>query len=63
MENVRAGLGPAVFVNANKAKGSAAVGPLDFFQAPEEKSPEDTQREIAERLRAAINAAGSANAP
>lgn len=62
MDNIRAGLGPAVFVNANRAKGSAAIGPLDFFEAPEKKSPEDTQREIAERMRSAINAAGNPSA-
>lgn len=55
MENLRAGLMPAVYANANRKANADAVGPLDFFEP--RKANGLTPDDIATRMRSMLNAA------
>ena len=60
VDDLRAGLGPALTVNMNRAKDSEPIGPMTFFpwhnpEAPAPKPEPKTPEELAAALRAMLN--------
>jgi hypothetical protein len=54
VDDLRAGLAPAIARNLNRAEGTEPVGPLDFYpwhqKAPEELTREELEARIKQRL-------------
>ena len=65
VDDLRAGIGPAVAANSNRQEGSEVIHPMDFFpwhrsETRREVPPdEDTPEVLAAKLRAMLNAKGS----
>jgi hypothetical protein len=57
-DDMRAGLAPAVYINAHKREGAEHVGPLDFFPWQEKTRAEPpvlSPEETAAQLRGMLN--------
>jgi len=57
-DDMRAGIAPAVYINAHKREGAERIGPLDFFPWQEKKHEEPqalSPEETAAQLRGMLN--------
>jgi hypothetical protein len=60
IDDIRAGVGPAVAINSKREKGAETVGPLHFFpwhKPPVEPIPADTAETRAAAIRALLQGA------
>lgn len=64
VDDLRAGVGPAMTVNMQRAEGAAPVSALDFFAwhkpdgAPDPNAEADTPEVLARKLRAMLTSKG-----
>jgi len=66
VDDLRAGLGPALTVNMNRVKDTEPIGPMAFYPwhdaAPKAPAPEpQTPEELAAALRAMLNSKANPN--
>jgi len=57
VDDLRAGLGPALTVNMNRTEGTEPIGPMQFYPWYDAKAPEpepQTPEELAAALRALL---------